>query len=168
MRNRTIGILAHVDAGKTTLSEQILFRTGAVRALGRVDHGDTALDVDPIERERGITVFSDQAVFEHGGHRYTLIDTPGIGMTASDDARVKKILDGGCEILSALFRDADIQQQHIKDFFCQLFFSYSTTTYLPLKVTVFPFRIFSHTHVDAVPWPLSTKPPSGIFILPTP
>lgn len=51
----------------------------------------------------------------------TLIDTPGIGMTASDDARVKKILDGGCEILIALFRDADIQQQHIKDFFCQLF-----------------------------------------------
>ena len=63
MTNRTIGILAHVDAGKTTLSEQILFRTGALRALGRVDRGDTALDVDPIERERGITVFSDQAAF---------------------------------------------------------------------------------------------------------
>ena len=50
---RTLGILAHVDAGKTTLSEQLLYRTGAIRALGRVDHGDTALDVNEIERSRG-------------------------------------------------------------------------------------------------------------------
>ncbi len=77
MQNRTIGILAHVDAGKTTLSEQILFQTGAVRSAGRVDHGDTVLDADAIERRRGITVFSDQAAFVHHGHPYTLIDTPG-------------------------------------------------------------------------------------------
>ena len=74
---RTIGILAHVDAGKTTLSERILYLTGAVRALGRVDRGDTVLDSDAIERARGITVFSDQADFVHNGRRYTLIDTPG-------------------------------------------------------------------------------------------
>ena len=60
----TLGILAHVDAGKTTLSEQLLYHAGAIRAAGRVDHGNTALDVDEIERERGITVFSDQAWFE--------------------------------------------------------------------------------------------------------
>ena len=66
---RTIGILAHVDAGKTTLSERILYLTGAVRALGRVDRGDTVLDSDAIERARGITVFSDQAAFVHNGRR---------------------------------------------------------------------------------------------------
>lgn len=93
MKNRTIGILAHVDAGKTTLSEQILFRTGAVRALGRVDKGDTTLDSDQIERERGITVFSDQAVFEHGGHRYTLIDTPGHVDFAAEAERALSALD---------------------------------------------------------------------------
>lgn len=73
----TLGILAHVDAGKTTLSEQLLYHAGAIRAAGRVDHGNTALDVDEIERERGITVFSDQAWFELDGSRCTLIDTPG-------------------------------------------------------------------------------------------
>ena len=93
MRNRTIGILAHVDAGKTTLSEQILFRTGAVRSLGRVDRGDTALDADPVERERGITVFSDQAAFEHAGRRYTLIDTPGHVDFAAETERALAALD---------------------------------------------------------------------------
>ena len=88
-----IGLLAHVDAGKTTLSEQILFRTGAVRALGRVDHGDTTLDADQIERERGITVFSDQAVFEHAGRRYTLIDTPGHVDFAAEAERALTALD---------------------------------------------------------------------------
>ena len=93
MRNRTIGILAHVDAGKTTLSEQILFRTGAVRSLGRVDRGDTALDIDPVERERGITVFSDQAAFMHAGRQYTLIDTPGHVDFAAETERALTALD---------------------------------------------------------------------------
>ena len=62
MKNLTLGILAHVDAGKTTLAEAILYKTGKLRSLGRVDHGDTALDTDAIERERGITVFASQAV----------------------------------------------------------------------------------------------------------
>ena len=56
---KTIGILAHVDAGKTSFSEQILYRGGAIRSLGRVDHRDAFLDLHPVERERGITVFSD-------------------------------------------------------------------------------------------------------------
>lgn len=101
MTNRTIGILAHVDAGKTTLSEQILFRTGALRALGRVDRGDTALDADPIERERGITVFSDQAVFEHGGRRYTLIDTPGHADFAAETERALSAMDAAVLLADA-------------------------------------------------------------------
>lgn len=90
---RTLGILAHVDAGKTTLSEQILYRTGAIRALGRVDHGDTALDTDLIERERGITVFSDQAWFDWNGRRFTLIDTPGHVDFAAEAERALTALD---------------------------------------------------------------------------
>ena len=75
--NKTIGILAHVDAGKTTLSEQLLYLTGAIRRPGRVDHRDTLLDRHSIERERGITIFSDQAAFSYDGDAYTLVDTPG-------------------------------------------------------------------------------------------
>ncbi len=89
----TLGILAHVDAGKTTLSEQILYRTGAIRVLGRVDHGDTALDTDLIERTRGITVFSGQAWFEHAGQRFTLIDTPGHVDFAAEAERAMLAID---------------------------------------------------------------------------
>ena len=77
MNPLTIGILAHVDAGKTTLAEAILYRTGALRRMGRVDHGDTALDTDALERARGITIFSSQAVFQLGDRTVTLLDTPG-------------------------------------------------------------------------------------------
>ena len=73
---RTFAVMAHVDAGKTTLCEQLLLASGALRRAGRVDHGDTALDADPIERERGITVFSGQAWLAWQGRRLTLIDTP--------------------------------------------------------------------------------------------
>ena len=78
----TLGILAHVDAGKTTLSEALLYLTGELRKPGRVDHGDAFLDDDPIERNRGITIFSRQARFSIKGDgtpdtEVTLIDTPG-------------------------------------------------------------------------------------------
>ena len=72
-----LGSLAHVDAGKTTFSEQLLYHTRAIRKLGRVDHQDAFMDHHPIERERGITIFSDQAVFEIGEDTYYLVDTPG-------------------------------------------------------------------------------------------
>ena len=72
-----MGILAHVDAGKTTLSEGILYLTGGLRKLGRVDHGDAFLDNFALERSRGITIFSKQAVFPLGETEVTLIDTPG-------------------------------------------------------------------------------------------
>lgn len=90
---RTFGILAHVDAGKTTLSEQLLYQAGALRAPGRVDHGNTALDTDEIERSRGITVFSNQAWLEHNGRRYTMIDTPGHIDFAAEAERVLPALD---------------------------------------------------------------------------
>ena len=72
----TIGILAHVDAGKTTLSEALLYQTGAIRSLGRVDHQDAYLDTDEMERQRGITIFSKMARFTDGDVEYVLLDTP--------------------------------------------------------------------------------------------
>ncbi len=104
---RTFGILAHVDAGKTTLSEQLLYRAGALRTPGRVDHGNTVLDTDDIERSRGITVFSNQAWLEYLGRRYTLVDTPGHIDFALEAERVLPALDmavlaiDGCAELDA-------------------------------------------------------------------
>ena len=77
MKRISLGILAHVDAGKTTLSEAILYSSGALTRLGRVDKKDTFLDTHDIERDRGITVFSKLASFEYGGSLITLVDTPG-------------------------------------------------------------------------------------------
>ena len=73
----TIGILAHVDAGKTTLSEALLYLSGKIRTLGRVDHKNTYLDTNAIERERGITIFSKQARFSTDAADFILLDTPG-------------------------------------------------------------------------------------------
>ena len=77
MKQLVLGILAHVDAGKTTLSEGLLYVSGAVRKLGRVDHGNAFLDTDALERERGITIFAKQAELETQHARITLLDTPG-------------------------------------------------------------------------------------------
>ena len=73
----SVGLLAHVDSGKTTLSEGILYLTGQIRKPGRVDHGDAFLDNYALERQRGITIFSKQAVFQLGDSQVTLLDTPG-------------------------------------------------------------------------------------------
>ena len=72
-----LGILAHVDSGKTTLSEAMLYRSGAIRKLGRVDHKDAFLDTDTLEKARGITIFSKQALLTAGNTDITLLDTPG-------------------------------------------------------------------------------------------
>lgn len=78
----TLGILAHVDAGKTTLSEAILYLTGAIRKAGRVDHKDAFLDTDEIERQRGITVYAKEARFLIGEKQFALLDTPGHTISA--------------------------------------------------------------------------------------
>ena len=85
--------MAHVDAGKTTLSEALLYRSGALRQLGRVDHQNAFLDTDPIERERGITIFSKQAVLPLGETVITLLDTPGHVDFSSEAERTMGVLD---------------------------------------------------------------------------
>ena len=77
MKRLCIGIMAHVDSGKTTLSEALLYTSGALRKLGRVDHRDAFLDTDALERARGITIFSKQALIELPDAVFTLLDTPG-------------------------------------------------------------------------------------------
>ena len=96
-----IGILADVDAGKTTLSETILYKTGSIRKIGRVDHGDTVLDTDTMEKERGITIFSRQAVFGLGDKSFTLLDTPGHADFSAETERVLSVLDYAVLLISA-------------------------------------------------------------------
>ena len=108
MRQLTIGILAHVDAGKTTLSEAILYRTGCLKRLGRVDHQDAFLDTDAQERERGITIFSKQAVFPLGETQVTLLDTPGHVDFSAETERTLQVLD--CAVL--VISGADGVQGH--------------------------------------------------------
>lgn len=103
-RKITIGILAHVDAGKTTLSEAILYRTGELRRLGRVDHRDAFLDDNEIERNRGITIFSKQARFSasHNGvsTEFTMIDTPGHVDFAPETERAMSVMDYALLVVS--------------------------------------------------------------------
>ena len=95
-----IGLLAHVDAGKTTLSEAMLFQSGARRSLGRVDHGDAYLDTHALERSRGITIFSKQALLSTENLDITLLDTPGHVDFAAEAERVLPVLDGAVLVIS--------------------------------------------------------------------
>ena len=97
MKKLVVGILAHVDAGKTTLSEGLLYRSGRLKALGRVDHGSAFLDTETQERERGITIFSKQAVLPLENLEVTLLDTPGHVDFSSEMERTLQVLD--CAIL---------------------------------------------------------------------
>ena len=97
MKKLVLGILAHVDAGKTTLSEGLLYLSGAVRRLGRVDHQDAFLDTDEQERERGITIFAKQAEFSWGDTAFTLLDTPGHVDFSAEMERTLAVLD--CAVL---------------------------------------------------------------------
>ena len=100
MKQAVIGIMAHVDAGKTTLSEAILYTTGAIRKMGRVDHGDAFLDTDAQERARGITIFAKQARFTHGDTEFTLLDTPGHVDFAAETERTLPVLDAAVLLIS--------------------------------------------------------------------
>ena len=103
MKRLTIGILAHVDSGKTTLSEGLLYCAGMLRKLGRVDHGDAFLDTHALEKSRGITIFSKQARLLYGDCEFTLLDTPGHVDFSAEAERTLSVLDYA---LLAPYRDA--------------------------------------------------------------
>ncbi|NLR30965.1 elongation factor G [Levilactobacillus tujiorum] len=101
MKHIVAGIVAHVDAGKTTLSEALLYRSGALRQLGRVDNGDAFLDPDDLEKQRGITIFSHQASLQVNDLDLTLLDTPGHVDFASQTEQVLSVLDYAVLVVSA-------------------------------------------------------------------
>ena len=100
VKRNVIGILAHVDAGKTTLSEALLYTAGSIRKAGRVDHGDAFLDTFEMERKRGITIFSKQAVLTLPDVQFTLLDTPGHVDFAPEMERTLSVLDGAVLVIS--------------------------------------------------------------------
>ena len=105
-----IGLVAHVDAGKTTLSEELMFRSGALRRKGRVDHGDAFLDTDVQEKERGITIFSKQARISFNGRPLILLDTPGHVDFSGETERAIGVMDAAVMVISA----ADGVQSHTR------------------------------------------------------
>jgi len=110
MKKLVVGILAHVDAGKTTLSEGLLYLSGRTRKLGRVDRKDAYLDNYELERARGITIFSKQAVFETGDVQVTLLDTPGHVDFSTEMERTLQVLDYAILVISG----ADGIQEHTR------------------------------------------------------
>lgn len=101
MKRIVTGIVAHVDAGKTTLSEALLYATGTTRKLGRVDHGDAFLDTDAIERARGITIYTEPAVMRVGEAELTILDTPGHVDFSAETERTLQALDYAILVVSA-------------------------------------------------------------------
>lgn len=108
MKKIVIGILAHVDSGKTTLSEALLYQSGSISRLGRVDHKNSFLDTFSLERDRGITIFSKQAVFRYNDTEFTLLDTPGHVDFSAETERTLQVLDYAVLVISA----ADGIQSH--------------------------------------------------------
>ena len=120
-----VGILAHVDAGKTTLSEGMLYTSGAIRTMGRVDNRDAFLDTYALERERGITIFSKQAVFPLGTTQVTLLDTPGHVDFSPEMERTLQVLDYAILVISG----ADGVQGHTRTLW-NLFRRYEIPTFV--------------------------------------
>ncbi len=100
MKQITVGLMAHVDSGKTTLAEALLYQTGVIRQQGRVDHGTTWLDTDAMERSRGITIFSHQATVTVGNTNITLLDTPGHVDFSAETERTMQVLDYAVLLIS--------------------------------------------------------------------
>ena len=126
----TIGILAHVDAGKTTLSEALLYLSGKIRTLGRVDHKNTYLDTNAIERERGITIFSKQARFSTDVADFILLDTPGHVDFSAEAERTLALLDYAILVISA----PDGVQNHTRTLW-QLLEHYAVPTFIFVNKT---------------------------------
>ena len=100
MKKLVLGILAHVDAGKTTLSEGMLYCSGQLKKLGRVDHQNAFLDTDDMERQRGITIFSKQAILKSNQLEITLLDTPGHVDFSGEMERTLQVLDYAVLVIS--------------------------------------------------------------------
>ena len=132
----TIGILAHVDAGKTTLSEALLFISGKIRKQGRVDHRDTYLDTNAVERERGITIFSKQARFSSENCDFILLDTPGHVDFSAEAERVLSLLDYAILVISA----PDGIQNHTRTLW-QLLEFYNVPTFIFVNKTDISARL---------------------------
>ncbi len=120
-----VGILAHVDAGKTTLSEQILYKCGAIGKVGRVDHQNTFLDTHSLEKERGITIFSKQALFSLSDFEITLLDTPGHVDFSTEMERTLQVLDYAILVING----ADGVQSHTRTLW-KLLSRYQIPTFL--------------------------------------
>lgn len=121
-----LGILAHVDSGKTTLSEAMLYRSGAIRKLGRVDHKDAFLDTDTLEKARGITIFSKQALLTAGNTDITLLDTPGHVDFSTETERTLQVLDYAVLVVSG----TDGVQSHTETLW-RLLRRYHVPTFVP-------------------------------------
>ena len=128
MQRLTLGILAHVDAGKTTLSEAMLYRSGTIRKPGRVDNKDAFLDNYEVERARGITVFSKQAVIDYRDLQITLLDTPGHVDFSAEMERTLQVLDAAVLVISG----ADGVQGHTRTLW-QLLERYGIPVFLFVK-----------------------------------
>ena len=100
MKRLVMGVLAHVDAGKTTLSEAMLYKSGVIKTVGRVDHQNAFLDTDSQERARGITIFSKQAKFKYGTTEFMLLDTPGHVDFSAEMERTLQVLDYAILVIS--------------------------------------------------------------------
>lgn len=133
MKKLVLGILAHVDAGKTTLSEALLYNTGTIRKLGRVDNRDSFLDNNSLERSRGITIFSKQALFSTANTDFTLLDTPGHVDFSAEMERTLGVLDYAILVVSA----SDGIQGHTKTLW-RLLSRYHIPTFIFVNKTDMP------------------------------
>ena len=133
MKRLVIGILAHVDSGKTTLSEGLLYLSGEIMRQGRVDHGDSFLDTNEIERDRGITIFSKQAVLHTNNAEFTLLDTPGHVDFASETERTLAALDYAILVISG----SDGVQSHTETLW-RLLRRYNIPTFIFVNKTDLP------------------------------
>jgi small GTP-binding protein len=130
MKRLVIGMTAHVDSGKTTLTEALLYRAGEIRKPGRVDHGDAFLDNNPLERSRGITIFSKQAVLHYGENEFTLLDTPGHVDFSAEAERALSVLD--CAVL--VISGTDGVQSHTETLW-RLLARYNVPTFIFVNKT---------------------------------
>ncbi|PAU67552.1 GTP-binding protein [Bifidobacterium italicum] len=130
MKRIVAGVVAHVDAGKTTLSEALLYAAGATRRLGRVDHGDAFLDTNAIERARGITIFTEPAIIDVDDLELTLLDTPGHVDFSAETERTLQVLDYAVLVVSAV----DGIQGHTQTLF-RLLGQYGVPTFVFINKT---------------------------------